>query len=246
MIRELEARRIIKNVQKINLLARRPTKNRPIKEYNEIYYNGVYVELPDDVPLVGINFWKNTTNSQFISMIESINQPEKRFTKNEPYDDIIDDDNYDRKITIPIQGTQSPYFPDGWGKQYFPAGKRMNGKKHGGKPNIDKLKAWVENIKLAGMSQRELELEYMKVNKSENIPNWTDKHKESLIDSIAYLVARKIWYVGRRSGRETDVEWDERTRDMRPLKGTFGGDENMGIDYTSTEYVYRSGDNRQP
>ena len=65
-----------------------------------------------------------------------------------------------------------------------------------------------------------------------------------MIDSIAYLVARKLWYVGRRSSRETDDQWQDRTAHMRPEAGSYESNEQWGeggFTYTR-EYVYTSGE----
>lgn len=73
--------------------------------------------------------------------------------------------------------------------------------------HIDTLKEWVRNVKLR------------------NEPNYnkrlSDVEKENLVDSIAYKIARKIYYVGVRPKTMTDEEWDKATKHMRPPKGTF-------------------------
>ena len=85
--------------------------------------------------------------------------------------------------------------------------------------------------------------EYKRVFQLETVNGWSEKKEDSLVRSIAYLVARKIWYVGRKSSRETDEQWQEHTHDMRPAQGSFSKDEKWtnGFPY-GREYVYSSGE----
>jgi hypothetical protein len=242
LLRELESQRIIKKFKKINLKARRPRKGEET-EYKEFYYKGILIEIPDDVPLEGVNISGNISTDELTAFIDSIQQPEKNFIENELPDHIIDSDNYPT-YTQGWQGGLEPKFPEGWEKAYYPAGKHgLKGKKHGKKPNISKIKTWVENTKLGSKSQLALETEYMRVFNVGSINNWSENHKERLIDSIAFMVARKIWYVGRRSSRETDEYWDNHTRDMRPPQGSFSRNEEMNMNFPyDSSYEYRSGD----
>ena len=50
--------------------------------------------------------------------------------------------------------------------------------------------------------------------------NWVD-----LIDSIAFKISRKIWYVGRKPADMTNSDWDEMTKNMRPSQGTYSKNE---------------------
>lgn len=242
LIRELESLGLVKHLKSVNLKARKAKKGNQT-EYKEIYYKGVYIEIPDDVPLVGLNLGNNMSTNELSSLIDSIQQPEKNFINNELPDYIIGSENYPTHSQV-WQGGVVPQFPEGWEKSYYPAGKRgLRGKKHGEKPNIEKIKVWVKNVKLGSKSQIALENEYMKVFKVGSINNWSKKHEDRLIDSIAFMVARKLWYVGRRSSRETDEYWDSHTRDMRPPQGSFSSkaEANMEFPYDQS-YEYRSGD----
>ena len=53
----------------------------------------------------------------------------------------------------------------------------------------------------------------------------SDTQEEWLVDSIAFRIARKIWYVGRKPASLTDSEWQLITSKMRPKKGTFSKNE---------------------
>ena len=66
--------------------------------------------------------------------------------------------------------------------------------------------------------------------------------KRLLIDSIAYRVSRKLWYVGRKPNHMTDYEWNEHTKNMRPAEGSYGqNDEWVDFKYT-VNYKYHSGE----
>ena len=162
---------------------------------------------------------------------------------------------------IPFQSKEFPIpkplreeYEEGW----YPAGG-ANGKK----VNINALKVWVANVKLIGMSDDEIEEEYYQMRETEEFQQFasvdkkvenlisTMKHKRRnpqttkrlLIDSIAYMVARKIWYAGRKPVNMTDWDWNEHTKYMRPHEGSFGqGDvwNKMPFKYDEN-YIYESG-----
>ena len=125
------------------------------------------------------------------------------------------------------------------------------------KPNIDAIKQWVINVKLAGASNEDIIEEYYRDRETPNRikdPNWTRRSdsitkndnniyriKESVVDSIAYKVARKIWYVGRRPASMTDGQWDEHTKYRRPEEGSFGKNDTWEVFKYDVNYKYESG-----
>tara|TARA_R110002051_G_scaffold296175_1_gene362182 strand:- start:136 stop:837 length:702 start_codon:yes stop_codon:yes gene_type:complete len=113
--------------------------------------------------------------------------------------------------------TKYPQLGDetGWKYAYYPAGGRS-----GKRPNMDAIRTWVENTKLGASSNFTMsesfgeEYGYIPFHLS------TEKKKQK-VKEIAYKVARKLWYVGRRPYWMTDVEWQAETKDMRPPEGSF-------------------------
>ena len=111
-------------------------------------------------------------------------------------------------------------------------------------PDQNLLKDWIQEVKWAGLDDIDLYYEYVdrydvKTPRADHIIN--DREKERLLDSSAYLIARKQWYCGRKPQGMSDWDWHIKTRTMRPPAGTFGkkGDE-MTIPY-DYDYQYESG-----
>tara|TARA_R110002020_G_scaffold355920_1_gene568607 strand:+ start:88 stop:771 length:684 start_codon:yes stop_codon:yes gene_type:complete len=124
---------------------------------------------------------------------------------------------------------------------YYPAGRNSyGGGGHGSKPNIEAIRQWVSNTKVATSSNFILSEEFGE--KSGFVYGKTGKELEHAIDEIAFKVARKIWYVGRKPSTMKDFEWDQETRHMRPAEGSFSKNEKWvnGFPYGET-YMYRSG-----
>ena len=86
---------------------------------------------------------------------------------------------------------------------------------------------------------------------------WTDGKMERMIDQIAFMVARKIWYVGRKPSDMSDEEWENETKHMRPNPETYqktsvggygvgayiaGHEGEFGLKYHDEKYTYTSGD----
>ena len=72
----------------------------------------------------------------------------------------------------------------------------------------------------------------------------TLKQRETLKDSIAYMIGRKLWYTGRRSAYETDAQFNRRTKHMRPAMGTYSAQDKWKageFPYDET-YQYTSGE----
>lgn len=129
--------------------------------------------------------------------------------------------------------------PEGWSKYILPAGKNMHGKR----ADIDRLKEWVEQKKFLGKTQDDLLEEYNELKGREQDTRLSGQQKKDLIDSIAFKISRKIWYVGRKPAQMTDWEWNEMTKRMRPHKGSYSRNEkwtNMKFPYTQA-YIYTSG-----
>jgi len=88
-------------------------------------------------------------------------------------------------------------------------------------PNIMALKTWIETVKWAHMSPLDLRMEYNRHKGTTSDRPLTAKQRFTLLDSVAFKIARKFWYIGRRSSQETDSEFNERTKHMRPAMGSF-------------------------
>tara|TARA_R110000744_G_scaffold174299_1_gene293106 strand:+ start:297 stop:986 length:690 start_codon:yes stop_codon:yes gene_type:complete len=136
--------------------------------------------------------------------------------------------------------------PEDFKGAYFPAGG-LNG---GRRPNIAALRLWVQANKIGQDKFQGEPNSNFKIDKSFQeafgyVPNGlTIKEREYEIDRITYLVARKIWYVGRKPSSMNDPQWDELTRDMRPAEGSFhhkNSDEWGGSFPYGQTYKYRSG-----
>jgi hypothetical protein len=129
--------------------------------------------------------------------------------------------------------------PEDWSKFVLPAGKNIGGKR----ADIDRIKAWVQQKKFLGKTQEDLLNEYNELKGREQDTRLSAQQKKDLIDSIAFKISRKIWYVGRKPAQMTDWEWNEMTKTMRPQKGSYSRNEkwtNMKFPYTQA-YVYTSG-----
>ena len=129
--------------------------------------------------------------------------------------------------------------PEDWSRFILPAGKNIHGKR----ADIDRLKEWVEQKKFLGKTQDDLLEEYNELKGREQDTRLSGQQKKDLIDSIAFKISRKIWYVGRKPAQMTDWEWNEMTKRMRPHKGSYSRNEkwtNMKFPYTQA-YIYTSG-----
>ena len=107
--------------------------------------------------------------------------------------------------------------PEDWSRFILPATV---------KPNIDRIKSWVKEKKFAGKTNEDLLEEYNELKGKEQDTRLSAQQKKALIDSIAFKVSRKIWYVGRKPAQMTDWEWNEMTKRMRPRKGSYSSNEN--------------------
>ena len=125
--------------------------------------------------------------------------------------------------------------PEDWSRFILPATV---------KPNIDRIKSWVKEKKFAGKTNEDLLEEYNELKGKEQDTRLSAQQKKALIDSIAFKVSRKLWYVGRKPAQMTDWEWNEMTKRMRPRKGSYSSNEKWvgrsGFPYTQA-YIYTSG-----
>ena len=235
---------------------------------NEIVKDRVAYGIPSDIDPNSIVMGDDLSPSEEIAFMESITDKENKIMENDASDDYIDysDGGY-RKAKKPAPVL--PKYPDSFRRAIYPGGKNSTiDTALGKKPSIQMIKQWVEDVKLAGKSQRALEQEYNKMYDQDSIPSgWDNTKMNNLVNSIAYVVARKIWYVGRKSSSMSDIEWDNDTKHMRPDdqtystgqkgrtygdKGTISGGmrvwdntENWGDrdnPYLEDEYSYTSGD----
>ena len=129
--------------------------------------------------------------------------------------------------------------------------------------DIPALKLWVETVKIANLSDDEAMEEYYQWRENPEFQQFSNvdpkvgglvkKMKERrrdpqttrklLVDSIAYMVARKLWYVGRKPASMSDWDWNEKTKHLRPAEGTFDMKREerwRNFKYTK-DYVYESG-----
>jgi len=100
-------------------------------------------------------------------------------------------------------------------------------------------------VKWAHMTNMDLRLEYNRHKGTTDLTPLNAQQRETLKDSIAYKIGRKLWYTGRRSSFETDTEFNKRTKHMRPAMGSYSPNDTWttadGFPYDET-YQYTSGE----
>tara|TARA_B110001454_G_scaffold207734_1_gene219461 strand:+ start:54 stop:872 length:819 start_codon:yes stop_codon:yes gene_type:complete len=225
---------------------------------DEVYYEGNAIKIPDsyDGTPESVYLEPNLSNESLAVIIDGIQQPEQKFAENEPPNEVLDshfrDSDPDGELVKYNYKEKRWIYPEGWDLAYYPGGKKgRRGKILGKKPNIDALRLWVRYTKLASKSQHDLEEEYerkilgrykdMDSEKEVSKVYWDEDKMDTLVRNIAYLVGKKIWYVGRRSSRETDEEWDEHTKDMRPAEGTYDNNDTFSsMNIYDADYEYES------
>lgn len=131
------------------------------------------------------------------------------------------------------------------------------------KANIPLLKTWVDNVKIASLSDDEIMEEYYKWRENPEFQQFAkvdpkvgnlvrnmkkkvrnpQTTRKLLVDSIAYMVARKLWYVGRKPAGMSDWDWHVKTKILRPAEGTFDVKrEERWVNFKYTkDWVYESG-----
>jgi hypothetical protein len=137
-------------------------------------------------------------------------------------------------VAIKYKSGQFPEekLPEGHGDYILPAKA---------KPNIDRIKQWITTVKLRGKTNEGLVTEYNELKGTNLSDTLNSTQKKQLIDSMAYKISRKIWYVGRKSSSMTDDEWNEMTKNMRPSQGTYGNNDKWNKFPYTKDYIYRSG-----
>lgn len=221
---------------------------------NEVEREGVAYEIPQHPTeeVIIRAFPENVSDDEFLGYIESIVDKERHIQEEDPSDQYIRYDTQQRTFSKKIN------YPDGWRNPVYPAGKKSpTDQTQGKRPNIDAIKKWVEDVKLAGKSQRELEQEYNRIYEQDSMEMWDNKKMERMIDSIAFMVSRKIWYVGRKPSSMSDEQWENDTKHMRPDPETYekvgaggygasayiaGHEGETGLKYFDEKYTYSSGD----
>jgi hypothetical protein len=135
-------------------------------------------------------------------------------------------------LTYPQVGEDS-----GWKYAYYPAGGRTNRR-----PDMDAIRTWVENTKVGTASNFTISEEFGKEFGYIGFNLSPDKKKKE-IDKKAYLIARKLWYVGRRPITMSDDVWQKETKDMRPPEGSFNyrGEEKWNNFKYDETYKYETG-----
>ena len=94
--------------------------------------------------------------------------------------------------------------------------------------NIDRIKQWIQEVKLKGQTNSDLLNEYNDLKGRKQDTPLTAKQKHDMADSMAYKISRKIWYVGRRPSSLTDDDWQQMTSKLRPVEGSYSRNEKMG------------------
>jgi len=109
--------------------------------------------------------------------------------------------------------------------------------------DIDALKEWIVTTKVNRDPALQEAIEYDHLKISGDLSGYWTSTLEREIDRIAFKVARKIYYVGRKPPTMTPEEWDDYTRNIKPEPGSFAEGEDWGekgFPY-GAEYKYREG-----
>ena len=109
--------------------------------------------------------------------------------------------------------------------------------------DIDALKEWVMTTKINRDPelQEAVGMDVLKVPVN-RYDEWVST-LDMVVDRIAFKVARKIYYVGKKPITMTPEEWDDYTRNMKPEPGTYAKNEDWGergFPY-GADYTYRQG-----
>ena len=183
----------------------------------------VKVRVPKGIGTIKIEKADNLMS--LVERISAMHQPKEKLYE-EPPDAAV----YKKSGQFPDEK-----LPEYYGRYILPATV---------KPNIDRIKSWVQQKKFAGKTAEDLLEEYNELKGREQDTRLSGKQKKDLIDSIAFKISRKIWYVGRKPAQMTDWEWNEMTKRMRPRKGSYSSNEKWlgrgGFPYTQA-YIYTSG-----
>ena len=131
--------------------------------------------------------------------------------------------------------------PPTYADQAIPPGSRVS---------IDGLKDWIIETKANSdpVLQAAIAADYLSPRiRNKNHPDYKDQEWTSdldrAVDRIAYKVARKIYYVGRKPANMTPEEWDIFIEGKKPLPGSYSKNETWGdreFPY-GNQYSYREG-----
>ena len=186
------------------------------------YKGQVKVRVPKGIGTIKIEKADNLMS--LVERISAMHQPKEKLYEEPP----------DTAIMKKSGQFPDEKLPEYYGRYIFPATV---------KPNISRIKSWVKEKKFAGKTNEDLLDEYNELKGREQDTRLSAQQKRDMIDSIAFKISRKIWYVGRRPADLTDWEWNEMTKTMRPPKGSYSKNEkwtNMKFPYTQA-YIYTSG-----
>lgn len=230
---------------KIDGIIDRSGKNEIMDNYKSIE---IGYELPDNVG--ELTFSEGATPEEMGALIASA---QGEFLKED-----LDDNWLDYAFEVGSRPpTDLPHLPENYTEMYLPAGGRL-----GKKPNMNAIRFWVINQKMATMSDEEIINEYYRYNDEDyfDIMKGEGEHgmkneqemynqgrqnidfiKKSVIDGATYRVSRKIWYVGRKPRWMSDTQWDEHTKHMRPPEGSFGEKDIFTKFPYDINYKYESG-----
>jgi hypothetical protein len=183
-----------------------------------------------------VNFVKNITPFETAMVARGLQDPDGAI-KTEPPNIVLESKRSLPPITNPYDDIKAHR-----DIAYYPAGKNPHGRgDEGKKPNIEAIRQWVENTKIGNASHITISENF---GKEYGFVGWgfSDKEKENAINEVAFLVARKIWYVGRKPDYMIDEDWQKETKHMRPAEGSFSANEKWanGFPYGET-YKYESG-----
>ena len=109
--------------------------------------------------------------------------------------------------------------------------------------DIPAIREWVMTTKINRDPDLQEALKYDHLKISEDLHPYWESSLDRAVDSIAFKVARKIYYVGRKPPTMTPEEWDIYIADKRPEPGTYSKNEDWGdrgFPY-GVDYEYRSG-----
>jgi len=109
--------------------------------------------------------------------------------------------------------------------------------------DIDALREWIMTTKINRDPelQEAVGMDVLKV--PVNLHDEWVSTLDRVVDRIAFKVARKIYYVGKKPITMTPEEWDDYTRNMKPEPGTYAKNEDWGergFPY-GADYTYRQG-----
>ena len=114
--------------------------------------------------------------------------------------------------------------------------------------DIPAIKEWVMTTKIHRDPELQEALKYDHLKISSNLSPYWESSLDRAVDSIAFKVARKIYYVGKKPPTMTPEEWDIYIADKRPEPGTYSKNENWGprgFPY-GPDYKYREGRKDMP